>query len=82
MSRPGTWRAEGNNDSNLRAMVSNPRDLVQGRASDKSLGAEAAAPITRVFSGHRYPLPVEGSSVIGIRPSDPSSAAGPTDRVQ
>lgn len=30
--RPGTWRASGANDANLRAMIANPGDLERGAA--------------------------------------------------
>ena len=64
--RPGTWNPTGDNDANLRAMVANPHDLVEGTGQDASAGAEAAPPVARVLAGKRYPLPTAeccGSSI-------------------
>ena len=55
--RPGTWVPSGANDANLRAMVANPHDLVEGTGEGVSSGAEAGPPVTRVLTGRRYPLP-------------------------
>ena len=55
--RPGTWVPDGANAANLRAMVVNPHDLVEGQGERVSTGAEAAPPVTRLLTGKRYPLP-------------------------
>ena len=55
--RPGTYNPTGVNDANLRVMVANPHDLVEGTGESTSTGAEAAPPVARVLAGKRYPLP-------------------------
>jgi hypothetical protein len=55
--RPGTWNPDGSNNANLRAMVANPHDLIEGTGTSVSSGAEAAPPVTRLLTGKRYPLP-------------------------
>ncbi len=55
--RAGTWNPVGDNDANLRVMVANPHDLVEGTGQGASAGAEAAPPVARVLAGKRYPLP-------------------------
>ncbi len=70
--REGTWHMHGDNDANLQAMLLNPHDLVQGRGSDGSMGAEAAPPIKRLLSGKRYPLSTESAS--GITASSGATA--------
>jgi hypothetical protein len=64
--RPGTWNPTGDNDKNLRAMVANPHDLVEGTGQGASAGAEAAAPVARLLAGKRYPLPQLNASGINI----------------
>jgi hypothetical protein len=63
MDRPGTWHGTTkSNDANLRAMIADPHDLIAGKSSDSSLGAEAAPAVTRLLTGKRYPLPSENTS--------------------
>ena len=60
MDKPGTWNLQqcgGANDANLRAMVANPRDLIAGSGESTSVGREAVAPVDRLFTGKRPPLP-------------------------
>jgi hypothetical protein len=64
--RPGTWNPRADNDANLRVMVANPRDLVEGTGQGGSAGAEAAPPVARVLAGKRYPLPALNASGINI----------------
>lgn len=70
--RAGTWHVPEVpiNDSNLRAMIDNPRDLVVGTSATRSLGAEASPPTQRLLTGQRYPLPTSG--VIDFRLSGPT----------
>lgn len=73
--RPYTWNASADdNDANLRAMIVNPADLQQGRGTDTSLAAAAAAPVKRLLSGHRYPLPQ--SDVLDVQLTGQSSPQG------
>ena len=55
--RPGTYRPFGDNDANLRVMVANPADLVEGSGPAGASGKEAAPPVARLLAGKRYPLP-------------------------
>ena len=68
MDKPGTWSlapgSVNSNDANLRVMVANPHDLVEGTRLDASTGAEAAPPVARLLSGQRYPLPAQNASSI------------------
>lgn len=59
MDRPGTWHLgpTGANDVNLKTMIVNPHDLVAGAGEANTLGPEAAAPVERLLTGHRTPLP-------------------------
>jgi hypothetical protein len=63
--RAGTWMPAGDNDVNLRAMVANPHDLVEGAGQSTSAGASAAPPVARLLAGKRYPLPSLNASTIG-----------------
>jgi hypothetical protein len=67
--RPGTWNPVGDNDANLRVMVANPHDLVEGTGQSAGAGAEAAPPVARVLAGKRYPLPELNASDINIIPA-------------
>ena len=59
MDKAGTWHVGdlGANEANLQVMIVNPRDLVAGAGETTALGAEAAAPVTRLLTGKRFPLP-------------------------
>jgi hypothetical protein len=76
--RPGTYNPTGDNDANLRAMVANPHDLVEGTGPGLSTGAEAAPPVARLLAGKRYPLPQLNAADINIINSgQPQGAANP-----
>jgi hypothetical protein len=64
--RPGTWNPVGDNDANLRVMVTNPNDLVAGTGQGASAGAQAAPPVARMLAGKRYPLPALNAANINI----------------
>ena len=64
--RPGTYNPTGVNDANLRVMVANPHDLVEGTGTGASTGAEAAPPVARVLAGKRYPLPNLNAAEIDV----------------
>jgi hypothetical protein len=70
--REGTWVPTGANDANLRAMVANPHDLVEGTGEHASSGAEAAPPVARVLAGKRYPLPQLNAASVDIVTNQPS----------
>ena len=74
--RPGTYNPTGVNDANLRAMVANPHDLVQGTGAEASTGAEAAPPVARVLAGKRYPLPTLNAASVDIITNQPAQQQG------
>jgi hypothetical protein len=51
MDRPGTLRAAGVNDTNLRAMVVNPAELQSGAAAADARGAAAASAVELIVGG-------------------------------
>jgi hypothetical protein len=74
--KPGTWNPTGDNDANLRAMIVNPRDLVEGEGQDTTTGATAAPPVTRLLAGKRTPLPLLNTA--GVDQAQQAPAAAPT----
>jgi hypothetical protein len=75
IDRPGTWNPSAkSNDANLRVMIADPHDLVEGKGQNGNSGAEAAPPVARLLTGRRYPLPSENTSDL---PSAPQSAPPP-----
>lgn len=56
VDRPGTWRATGVNEHNLRAMIADPRDLEAGAGSATERGDGAARAVTRLLIDRRRPL--------------------------
>jgi len=76
--RPGTWTPTSDNDANLRVMVANPHDLVEGTGQDGSAGAEAAPPVARLLAGKRPPVPsMNASSIDASSQPQPQGAANP-----
>jgi hypothetical protein len=51
MLREGTWRAEGLNDRNLRAMVANPAHLARGTGTGTTRGTTAGTAVQSLDSG-------------------------------
>jgi hypothetical protein len=89
LDRPGTWNVPsgtlGSNDTNLRAMVVDPRDLTEGASADGSEGYEAVAPVRRLITGRRPALPNLNASTIdaiGGQASTPTGTAGLNGSVQ
>ncbi len=74
IDRPGTWRATGVNDYNLRAMVADKRDLTAGAAATTDRGNGAARAVTRLYTDRRRPLLNVGLSKIA--PAQDSSDSG------
>lgn len=70
--RDGTWRPNSANDSNLRAMVASPSDLVRGVSSGGSSGQQAAAALDRQRNDKVRPLP--DSAVAKIVPVSSGSS--------
>ena len=69
--RPGTYSVTGINDANLRVMVANPHDLVEGAGTGVTSGAEAAPPVARLLAGKRYPLPSLNAASVDIISNQP-----------
>lgn len=70
------------NDANLRTMVVDPRDLAAGAGEDNSAGNAAAAPVRRLITGRRTPLPQSNTSAIGNAGSQSSAAPTATGNAQ
>ncbi len=75
--RPGVWHPLGANAANLRAMVSDPRDLEFGRASGPSPGDIGAAAVARLRADAVRRLPA--SAISHVRASETGPAQGPGD---
>jgi hypothetical protein len=76
IDRPGTWRATGANDHNLRAMIVNPADLTRGATASMDRGNAGANAATRLFIEQRRALPTLSSSQVisGDSRADPPLA--------
>jgi len=74
-----TWSPTGANDANLRAMLSNPNDMVVGRGERGSNAILANAAVTRVLTDKVKPLPkVSTGSTAGTSESAQGGGGGPT----
>jgi hypothetical protein len=76
--KPGTWSIQNQgsaNDANLRAMIVNPHDLIEGQSASNSLSAEASAPVKRLLTGKRTPLPISGLLQLQLSGDQPQPAA-------
>jgi type IV pilus biogenesis protein CpaD/CtpE len=62
--REGSWRPNGANDTNLRAMLVSPSDLVSGVAAAGSDGQQAAAALDRYRQDKPRRLPDSGVAKI------------------
>ncbi len=62
---PGTWRATGDNDHNLRLMVADPGDLARGHGAATSRGAASSAAIQRLRDDKLKPLPSADNFTVG-----------------
>ena len=72
--RPGTWRPLGVNDSNLRAMVADPRDLTRGVSAVNERGAAGSNAATRLLTEQRRPLLAAPSSTVGGGSASPQDS--------
>lgn len=78
LTKEGVWRPVAANDTNLRAMIAVPSDLVQGRAARYSDGNQAAKAVARYREDRIYPVPVLSVSTVGGGGSSaPAPAAAP-----
>lgn len=71
--RDGVWRPNGANESNLRAMVASPSDLVRGMPSEGN-GQQAAAALDRYRNDKVRLLP--DSAVAKITPVSSGTQQG------
>jgi hypothetical protein len=74
--REGTWRPNGANEANLRAMVVVPADLAVSTRSGPGDGALAAAALSRLHHDRVRPLP--DSALAQVVPISNGSATPPT----
>ena len=74
--RKGTWQPEGLNDTNLAAMVANPRHLFQGRSDDRSPGVLSAAAVHRLLTDQVKPLPSESIGPVARSQNNSASTPG------
>lgn len=74
--RPGMWQPSGVNNINLAAMVANPNDLIRGRGNRGVYGAQATAPVARLWSGVLTPLPGGDAQQSPSGPATPAPASG------
>jgi hypothetical protein len=73
--REGTWRPNGANEANLRAMVVVPSDLAVASHASPTDGALAAAALSRLHHDRVRPLP--DSALAPVVPVNTGSAAPP-----
>lgn len=57
VNRPGAWRPQAANETNLRVMIDRPEDLSEGRGAEGAQGQTAAAAVDRLRSDRVRPLP-------------------------
>jgi hypothetical protein len=75
--REGTWRPENLNNTNMAAMVANPRHLQQGVGDDASPGVLSAAAVHRLLTDHVKPLSTTNLGPIAASQDQPAAAAAP-----
>jgi hypothetical protein len=78
-ARPGTWAPSGVNDANLRAMLANPADAIQGRAASTERAAPATLAIRRLERDARRAMPNANASRVGISPAAALAPAAPPE---
>lgn len=74
--RDGAWRPTGANEHNLRAMLVEPRDAVQGRGTSGAEGQRAAEAVERLRTDRVRALPASG--VAEIQPTGAGGQGGAT----
>ena len=80
MLKEGTWSLppaglDANNE-NLRSMLVNPNDLVAGTGAETSNANLSAAPVQRLYTGRRNPLPATVGSVINAPAAQQPASQG------
>ncbi|MBL6457165.1 hypothetical protein JMJ55_17655 [Belnapia sp. T6] len=66
--RPGTWRATGANDANLKAMLAEPRHAIAGAAARTERGQPGSQAIRLLETDRRRPLPDSRAAKVGMAP--------------
>jgi type IV pilus biogenesis protein CpaD/CtpE len=64
-ARDGVWRPSAANETNLRTMVADPRDLQQGVGEPGANGELAAAAVRRLMEDRVRPLPSISTGGVG-----------------
>ena len=82
LTREGLWRPVGANETNLRAMVAVPSDLVQGVGTTSSDGNQAARAVDRFRTDRVYALPDNGISKVGRGDGSGTPAPAPAATAQ
>ncbi len=78
LTRAGLWEPTGANDTNLRAMIADPDDLVAGAADSRADGSVVAAAVARYRAGKLKSLPdVSASQISPISAGAGGGAAVP-----
>jgi hypothetical protein len=76
--REGAWHPNGANDSNLRAMIVVPSDLVLGARASPTAGELATAPMSRLYHDKVRPLPDTGlAQIVPVSSGSAPPAAAP-----
>lgn len=75
--REGTWRPSGANEHNLRAMLVEPRDIVEGRGEHGAEGQRAAEAVERLRTDRVRALPASGIAEIQPTGAPGQGGAGP-----
>lgn len=75
-TRDGVWRPSAINDTNLRAMIADPRDLQQGVGEPGANAASAAAAVQRLLEDRVRPLP--STSTGGVAGGSGGGSSGGT----
>ncbi len=76
-ARPGVWTPTGASEANLRAMVANPADLVQGAGESGTPGEPAAGAVAAWRADHAKPLPAGDTAQPGQPPASGGAGAPP-----
>jgi hypothetical protein len=74
--REGVWHPNGSNETDLRAMVAMPSDLVQGVGDGHGNSQQAEAAVERLRTDKVKPLPASGVAQITVNASGAGTSGG------
>ncbi len=79
IEQPGTWRATGANEHNLRAMVMDPSHLERGIGASTDRAQPGSLAATRLFTDRRRRLVITSTSEVGgqAQPPQDQPVTGP-----